>query len=81
MAGARLMAVPIVQTVPEVRFGPPRVVLDGGFFASSRNTPRTYDMGPDGRLLMLQPLGEAPPPSFVVVQHWLEELKRLVPVN
>lgn len=30
---------------------------------------------------MIQPLGEAPRPSFVIVQNWTEELKRLVPVN
>jgi hypothetical protein len=27
------------------------------------------------------PGGTAPAPSLVVVQHWLEELKRLVPTN
>ena len=26
-------------------------------------------------------LKDATPPSFVVVQNWAEELKRLVPVN
>ena len=71
----------MLQTSPDVRFGPARVALDGGFFTSSENTPRSYDVGPDGRLLMIQPLGEAPRPSFVLVQHWFEELKRLVPVN
>lgn len=80
-SGARLMAVPVLQTSPDVRFGPARVVLDGGFLTSSPNVVRTYDVGPDGRLLMIQPLGEAPRPSFVLVQNWLEELKRLVPVN
>jgi Protein kinase domain/WD40-like Beta Propeller Repeat len=45
---------------------------------------RTYDVSPDGlRFLILTPLPAdaalASPVSFVVVQHWLEELKRLVP--
>jgi Tol biopolymer transport system component len=45
---------------------------------------RTYDISPDGqRFLVLKPTSEpnAPPPQLVVVQHFDEELKRLVPVN
>lgn len=78
-SGSRLMAVPVVQTSAEVRVGLARVVLDGGFLTSSQNINRTYDMGPDGRLLMIQPLGEAPLSSFVLVQHWFDEVARLVP--
>jgi hypothetical protein len=33
-------------------------------------------VAPDGRLLMIQPLGEQPPPEFVGVQHWFDELTR-----
>ena len=45
---------------------------------------RTYDISPDGqRFLVLKPTNEpnASPPQLVVVQHFDEELKRLVPVN
>ena len=47
---------------------------------------RAYDVSPDGRrFLMIKnaaSAGEtAPPASMVVVEHWTEELKRLVPVK
>jgi hypothetical protein len=40
-----------------------------------------YDVSPDGRFVMLRDAGagKAVPPQIVVVQNWLEELKRLVP--
>ena len=52
----------------------------GGFFA------RTYDISPDGqRFLMIKEGGgagqTAAPPQIIVVQHWVEELKRLVPTK
>ena len=47
---------------------------------------RTYDVSPDGqRFLMIKEGGVAdePAPSarLVLVQHWFEELKRLVPTK
>jgi serine/threonine-protein kinase len=45
---------------------------------------RMYDVAPDGRrFLMIKEGGTATAaaPRFVVVQHWFEELKRLVPTN
>ena len=46
---------------------------------------RTYDVAPDGRrFLMTQQRDSAPQPPIthvVLVQNWLEELKRLVPRN
>ena len=44
----------------------------------------TFDIAPDGkRFLMIKEVEGAPPPSagIVVVQHWVEELERLVPAN
>jgi len=54
--------------------------LFGGFLG------RTYDVSPDGkRFLMIKPGNGAestsPPTSLVVVQHFDEELKRLVPTR
>ena len=47
--------------------------------------PRQYDVSPDGqRFLMLKDSAadsNATPASMVVVEHWFEELKRLVPAN
>ena len=47
---------------------------------------RTYDVSPDGqRFLMIKVGGgsdqTAPTTNIVVIQHWFEELKRLVPTN
>jgi serine/threonine-protein kinase len=44
---------------------------------------RTFDVGPDGRLLMIKNVDTAgqPPNQMVLVQNWTEELKRLVPTN
>jgi hypothetical protein len=46
---------------------------------------RNYDIAPDGqRFLMLKPAGSdatGPPQQIVVVQHFDEELKRLVPTK
>ena len=45
----------------------------------------TYDVSPDGqRFLMIKAPGTdagAAPPALIVVQHWDEELKRLVPTK
>jgi hypothetical protein len=54
--------------------------------ATSGSAGRSYDISPDGqRFLMLTQGGgadqTAAPPSLIVVQHWTEELKRLVPTK
>lgn len=56
----------------------------GGLGAST--TGRTYDVSPDGRrFLMIKQGGSgdqaSTPPQIIVVQHWFEELRRLVPGN
>ena len=50
------------------------------------NVARTYDVSPDGKRFLMIKEGGGPdqtpaPPSIVVVQNWLEELKRLVPTT
>ena len=46
---------------------------------------RSYDVAPDGRFLVIQPMTRTKTPaagsSIVVVQNWLEELKRRVPTR
>ena len=47
---------------------------------------RTYDISSDGqRFLMIKEGGgadqTAAPPQIIVVQHWTEELTRLVPIK
>ena len=67
--------------------GMPTKVIEKPYFGGVGNSsPRTYDVSPDGqRFLMLKqvatPDQSAAPARIVVVQNWLEELKRLVPLR
>ena len=64
----------------------PTRLFEGRYGAAASQTGRTYDIAPDGkRFLMIKAGGAADQTavatSLVVVQHWVEELKRLVPTN
>ena len=63
----------------------PSVVVKEGYVTNPTWWGRSYDISPDGRrFLMIKEGGPdvpAPPTSLVVVQHWFEELKHLVPTN
>ena len=63
----------------------PTVVLKEGYFTNLNWWGRSYDISPDGqRFLMIKEGaadGTAAPASIIVVQHWVEELKRLVPTK
>jgi Tol biopolymer transport system component len=66
--------------------GAPTKVLDGHYVVSTAgNFPRNYDIAADGqRLLMIKAAGSdatSTPPQIVVIQHFDEELKRLVPAK
>ena len=46
--------------------------------------PGNYDISPDGQRFLVLKAAESEPrtsPSIIVVQHWTEELKRLVPTK
>ena len=64
---------------------PTMLIKEGYFTVPGGLLGRTYDISPDGqRFLMLKPGSESnqtAAPSLIVVQHWFEELKRLVPTN
>jgi hypothetical protein len=64
----------------------PERVLQGQYFYSVVGNGRTFDIAPDGRrFLMIKEAGAddaaAPQNRLVFVQHWVEELNRLVPTN
>ena len=60
----------------------PARVVNEGYLTNPVWWGRSYDVSPDGqRFLMLKQIGAAVPPQLIVVQHWVEELKRLVPTN
>ena len=64
---------------------PPTVLVKEGYYTSPGNPGRTSDISPDGqRLLMIKEDRAdttAAPASLIVVQHWAEELERLVPTK
>jgi serine/threonine-protein kinase len=66
--------------------GAPIKVLESGYVTNTIGLyQRNYDIAPDGeRFLMLKAAGKdttSAPPQIVVVQHFDEELKRLVPAK
>ena len=77
----RVMAVPITTT-PRFSAGTPRVLFEGPL--RIEGPFRGYDVTPDGqRFLMVREVPQQPArvSQLVLVQNWLEELKRLVPAN
>jgi hypothetical protein len=62
-------------------------VVEGRYYIGvAANTIRQYDVSPDGqRFLMIKESGgtdqTTAAPQLTIVQHWTEELKRLVPLK
>ena len=53
------------------------MLFEGGFVQSGI---RSFDVAPDGRFVMIEANATtATSASIVVVQNWLEELKRIAP--
>jgi eukaryotic-like serine/threonine-protein kinase len=78
----QLMAVDVIGKDAEIRFGPPKTLFAGGFVPWFFNVPRTYDVGPDGRFLMIESRANAASAlSFVVVLNRSEEMKARVPTK
>ncbi|MDA2925063.1 hypothetical protein MYX65_10525, partial [Acidobacteria bacterium AH-259-L09] len=79
LEGDKMMAVKI-ETDPEFRFEPPEVLFEESYLNTNRPS---YDVGPDGRFLMIQRVEQteeaSAPTQLIIVQNWFEELKRLVP--
>jgi len=85
--GATVMSAPIERGA-SFAAGTPTKVLEGPYFFGTSGGGdtafRTFDVSRDGqRFLMIKLPGgsdqAAGLPSLIVVQHWVEELKRLVP--
>ena len=78
----RVMAVP-VTTTPAFSAGVPHLLFEGSF-RSDGGSFRNYDVTPDGqRFLMVQEVQrpQARVSQMVLVQNWVEELKRLAPAK
>jgi hypothetical protein len=76
----KLMSVRI-GTAPVFLAGTPETLFESGDLQSAWG--RSYDVAPDGRRFLITLRKEEPtvPTQMIFVQHWLEELKRLVPTN
>ena len=68
--------------------GTPEKIFDAGaYFTGGQGNPYfNYDIAKDGRFLMIKPVAGTTPEgnttaNLIVVQHWFEELKRLVPAK
>jgi hypothetical protein len=63
----------------------PATIVKAGIATGLAASPgRIYDISPDGqRFLVLKQASDpnTPPPQLIVVQHFDEELKRLVPAK
>jgi serine/threonine-protein kinase len=81
-ANNALMRVPVDASGAAWSAGTPTKLLEGPYSIGLGNISRTYDISPDGsRFLMIKGAGTDPTeqPSVIVVEHWDEDLKRLVP--
>jgi len=76
LQGNKMMAVKI-DADSEFRFGRPQVLFEGNYY---HDYNPSYDVGPDGRFLMIRRGEQEPGQAQIhVVLNWFEELKRLVP--
>ena len=80
----RLIAVSVDATGSAFGWRTPAMLFTTAYATPS--FPRAYDVSPDGQRFLMIKEGAAgtetaPPASIVVVQNWLEELKRLVPAK
>ena len=71
-------AVPITAET-KFAFGESRKLFSGAYAQTSWDT--SYDVARDGRFLMLKNTGSTAREEVIVVQNWLDELKKLVPVK
>jgi serine/threonine-protein kinase len=80
-----LMAVPVEASATTWSAGAPTKLLESRYYTGAGNPNRSYDVSPDGqRFLMIKSANADPtsvPPSIIVVQHFDEELQRLVPTK
>jgi Tol biopolymer transport system component len=83
-AGGALMKVAVDASPDAWSAGTPTKLLEGPYSFDSSSVSRTYDIShDDSQFLMIKAAGtdSTAQPSVIVVEHWDEELKRLVPTK
>jgi len=79
-----LMRVAVERAASWAATTPTMLLKDGFVITPEQNVGRNYEISPDGqRFLVAKSVNasNAPPPQLVVVQHFDEMLKRLVPTK
>jgi serine/threonine-protein kinase len=78
--GRRVFAVPI-SSAAKLTAGTPTMLFEGPYTASPGGIFKPFDVTPDGRFIMIKSttVDASAIATVVVVQNWVEELKRLVP--
>jgi serine/threonine-protein kinase len=83
--GGVLMSVPVKRGITWTGGTPTKVIDTPYYRGGGGSDSRTYDVSPDGKrfLLIKQDISANQPttPRIVVVQNFLEELKRLLPTK
>ena len=76
------MMVVAVETEPTFSPAQPEVLFEAPYLSFQFTRSRPWDVGQDGRFLMIKDTGEqtAADPSIVFVQNWTQELLERVPV-
>jgi serine/threonine-protein kinase len=82
LTGERMLSVSVV-TDPSLVIGPPQVVFQGTYHnIAGGGSPRAqYDVTRDGQRFFMLERDATARHQIVVVEHWLEEVERLVPRN
>jgi Tol biopolymer transport system component len=83
VSGQSLMSVSVQATAQTFEWSASSKVIEGAYAGFSGPAgARNYDVSPDGqRFLVTKYVGVDQSPPIILVENWLEELKRLVPTN
>ena len=79
--GQAMMVVAVGNKGNDFSFAPPQQLFSGPFAQTAGEVSRSYDVSRDGRFLMMLPAdpnSARTTASIVVVQNFIEELKRRV---
>jgi Tol biopolymer transport system component len=78
-----VMSVPVDTKGTTFRYGNPRKLFEGPYVPEAE-TPfdaRSYVLAPDGRRFLMMKEPAPPPTQIVIIDNWVEEVKRLVPTT
>ena len=78
--GSQLMAARVTPDADGLHPEPPHTLVEGGFTHDDADPNiRFFDAAPDGRLLVIEAFEKSAAAQIVVVQHWDDQLRGLLP--